>query len=274
MNEFIIVDIETPYSLFPEDGIREISAIAVSSYRIVDKLHLAKIIDPIKYEEGCGAGLEAIEENKVLKDKFKEFIEKYRWPLVAHNAPFDRRFLCYWGWIDENYPMYCSLCAIRREKPGLRSYSLSAILNELGNSQEQKHTALKDTEDLLDVLKTIKPTQWQPIGYRDQYNPEYEKQLREERRQRITQANDNRVSNIFNGKKIVFTGKMIGNRTEMMEYAAKHGADVADSISKRTDILVVGEDPGSKLAKAQALSIKVISEHDFWAIIKCGISDR
>ena len=54
----------------------------------------------------------------------------------------------------------------------------------------------------------------------------------------------------------------------MMELAIKYGATTADSVSIKTDLLVVGENAGSKLSKAQSLGIKIISEIEFWDLIK------
>ena len=71
-----------------------------------------------------------------------------------------------------------------------------------------------------------------------------------------------------NGKRIVFTGDMIKDRIEMREIAIKYGAISIDSVSKKTDILVVGENAGSKLAKAQKIGINIINEKEFWDIIK------
>jgi DNA ligase (NAD+) len=39
-----------------------------------------------------------------------------------------------------------------------------------------------------------------------------------------------------------------------------HGGKVTDSISKKTDYLVVGDSPGSKLGKAQQLGVQILDE--------------
>ena len=44
------------------------------------------------------------------------------------------------------------------------------------------------------------------------------------------------------------------------------GGSVSGSVSKNTDVVLVGEDAGSKLAKAQALGIKIINEQEFRAL--------
>ena len=265
MADFTLIDIETPFSLFVEDGIRELAAVAVSNGTVVDQLHLAIITDQEKYKEGYGAGLEAIESNKAYRLEFQSFLMKYNYPLVAHYASFEKRFLSYWNWIDESQTLYCSLRAIRKSNPGLSSYKLSSLLQTFGIDRAQTHTAYQDVLDLLELLRLTKPQYWLPVGY--DYDPEYEKQLKEERSRRFIEARNNPLSSLLEGKKVVFTGKMEGSRTEMMEIAVRHGGAVADSVSKKTDLLVVGEDAGSKLSKAIALDIKIISERDFWKLV-------
>lgn len=57
----------------------------------------------------------------------------------------------------------------------------------------------------------------------------------------------------------VITGTLPKPREEVKEMIEKAGGKVSSSVSKNTDYLVVGEDPGSKLAKAKALGVKTIS---------------
>lgn len=45
------------------------------------------------------------------------------------------------------------------------------------------------------------------------------------------------------------------------------GAKVTNSVSKHTDYLIVGADPGSKLAKAQALGVEIVDEEGFWRLL-------
>ncbi len=76
----------------------------------------------------------------------------------------------------------------------------------------------------------------------------------------IEQKNDSKIS----GLSIVFTGKFSTmSRAEAKDKAERMGAKVLSSISNKTDLLVAGEESGSKLTKARDLNIKVIDENDW-----------
>ncbi len=81
----------------------------------------------------------------------------------------------------------------------------------------------------------------------------------------------NEVSDLgsaLEGKKILFTGTLSRPRDEYRRMAESQGANVASSVSKALDYLVVGENPGSKLAKAQALGITILDETAFMALLQ------
>jgi DNA ligase (NAD+) len=68
----------------------------------------------------------------------------------------------------------------------------------------------------------------------------------------------------WDGKSVVFTGALTSmTRQEAADQVTARGARVAGSISKKTDYLVVGADPGSKWEKAQAFGVTVLTEQDF-----------
>jgi NAD-dependent DNA ligase len=72
------------------------------------------------------------------------------------------------------------------------------------------------------------------------------------------------AENPFKGKKVVVTGTMkTMDRKEISARLAELGATVVDSVSAKTDILVVGEKAGSKLAKAESLGITIMTEDEF-----------
>ncbi|MGZ5305643.1 MAG: NAD-dependent DNA ligase LigA [Actinomycetota bacterium] len=66
------------------------------------------------------------------------------------------------------------------------------------------------------------------------------------------------------GKTIVLTGTMATmSREEGTKLAQEAGARVSSSVSKKTDFVVAGQTPGSKLAKAETLGVEVIDEAEF-----------
>ncbi|MDP2913594.1 MAG: NAD-dependent DNA ligase LigA [Candidatus Omnitrophota bacterium] len=73
------------------------------------------------------------------------------------------------------------------------------------------------------------------------------------------------------GKTVVITGALKSfSRGEAEDLVRISGGKASSSVSKDTDFLVVGEDPGSKLGKARALGIKVISEEEFKNILEAA----
>ncbi len=75
-------------------------------------------------------------------------------------------------------------------------------------------------------------------------------------------------SSILDGKTFVFTGTLptLG-RMEAEDMARAHGAHVANTVSKKTDYVVVGADPGSKAEKAGQLGVTLLNEAEFLALI-------
>jgi len=71
-------------------------------------------------------------------------------------------------------------------------------------------------------------------------------------------------SDKFAGKSFVFTGGL-ANRTreEAGEIVQQHGGKVSGTVSKKTDYVVVGTDPGSKYDKAKELGVTILSENEF-----------
>ncbi len=71
-------------------------------------------------------------------------------------------------------------------------------------------------------------------------------------------------SNAFAGKTFVLTGTLTSfSREQAEEKIINFGGKTSSSVSKKTDYVVVGENPGSKLAKAQSLGIKILNENEF-----------
>jgi len=66
------------------------------------------------------------------------------------------------------------------------------------------------------------------------------------------------------GKSFVFTGSLANrSREEAGELVIQHGGKVSSSVSKKTDYVVVGTDPGSKYDKAKELGVTILTEAEF-----------
>lgn len=73
------------------------------------------------------------------------------------------------------------------------------------------------------------------------------------------------------GKTIVVTGTLATfGRSEIEEVIRNHGGKAGSSVSKNTDYLVVGSDPGSKLQKAQAIGVRILNEAEFKQLLEMG----
>ncbi len=71
------------------------------------------------------------------------------------------------------------------------------------------------------------------------------------------------------GKTYVLTGTLSGiTRDEAKQKLQALGAKVSGSVSKKTTAVIAGEKAGSKLAKAEALGVKVLSEQDLMELLK------
>jgi len=70
------------------------------------------------------------------------------------------------------------------------------------------------------------------------------------------------------GLKFVVTGTLIKyKRDEIEKLIVKNGGEVSSSVSKKTDYVLAGENAGSKLEKAEALGVQVISEEEFGELL-------
>lgn len=76
-------------------------------------------------------------------------------------------------------------------------------------------------------------------------------------------------SDSLSGKTIVVTGSLQQfTRESIKEFILQHGGTPSGSVSKKTDFLVAGESPGSKLAKAKSLGIPVLTEQDLLQTVR------
>ena len=74
---------------------------------------------------------------------------------------------------------------------------------------------------------------------------------------------------IFSGKTVVVTGSLGDlTRDEAWEEIRKRGGKITETVSKKTGLLIVGEEPGSKVIKAQKLGVEIMEAKEFLKKIK------
>ncbi|KIL48167.1 NAD-dependent DNA ligase LigA [Jeotgalibacillus soli] len=117
-------------------------------------------------------------------------------------------------------------------------------IHEIGDKMAASIVLYFDNEDVRELLAELKE-----VGVNLTYKGP--------RLQKVTDTN----SPLY-GKIIVLTGKLVQlTRNDAKEKIESLGGKVTGSVSKKTDLLIAGEDAGSKLSKAQELGIEIWDEN-------------
>ncbi len=87
----------------------------------------------------------------------------------------------------------------------------------------------------------------------------------------VQQKNISHANKPLEGLTFVITGTLKNyTRTGITELLTKYGGKVSSALSGKTDYLIAGENPGSKLQKAERLHVRIIDEDELEKIIKKG----
>lgn len=131
-----------------------------------------------------------------------------------------------------------------------RRYS---TLNEIANASEEELTAVPEVgPQIADSVYTF---------FRQDENLKVIKRLKEAGLN--MQEEHETVEQTLAGQTFVLTGGLESlTREQATEKIERLGGRVSSSVSSKTDYMVAGEDPGSKLAKARALGVPVIGERE------------
>lgn len=84
----------------------------------------------------------------------------------------------------------------------------------------------------------------------------------------ITFSETEKAEGVFSGKVVVLTGSLTAyKRSEAQALIEERGGEVSSTVSKAVNLVVAGEDAGSKLAKAEKLGIEIIDEAAFTKLL-------
>ncbi len=82
---------------------------------------------------------------------------------------------------------------------------------------------------------------------------------------------DESTPRTLEGRTIVVTGSLVDfSRDGAREAILARGGKAASSVSKKTDFVVVGENPGSKAEKAEQLGVAILDEDQFKDLLEHG----
>ena len=268
------------------------------------------LINPEEYFDPFNISIHGITEEMVEgKPTFPEAWEKYIKPLIsqdtviiAHNAGFDMsvlRHTC--DKYNMQYPQFKYLCTRILSKnyyENLNSYALSVVAEHLGIEFEHH----KSNEDALVCAKIYLDIE---SKYKDLELDEFCKELRvrigimtsneykacETKHHKISSHDIKEIkadnedkfdeTHIFFNKQVVFTGTLCMPRKEAMQHVVNIGGKVADSVTKKTNFLILGvqdlrqlngKKKSSKIIKAESLiekgqDLEIIDEDEFLRLI-------
>jgi DNA ligase (NAD+) len=81
---------------------------------------------------------------------------------------------------------------------------------------------------------------------------------------KIEKIETQKASGKLSGKTFVLTGTLFGMSRDLAKQKIRVlGGQVSESVSKETDFVIAGENPGSKVSKAQSFGVKILTETEF-----------
>jgi DNA ligase (NAD+) len=205
------------------------------------------------------------------------------------------------GWVNDPADVYFLTRDQLEELPGFQERSIDNLLGSIEGSKDRPiwrllvalnvrhvggHVAqvlarafpsidlvTAATEEEVDAVEEIGPEIARSVSewFRDPENLALVEKLRTAGVRMQDEPEPERPEGPLTGSSIVLTGGLESvSRDEATALAEEAGAKVASTVSKKTAFVVAGENPGSKLAKAEQLGVEVIDEKEFLVRIGRG----
>lgn len=281
-SDYVVIDLETTGFSPTFDSIIEIAAIRYRNDNPVDKF--SSLINPgfnipINIQNLTGIKDEDVSDCPIINDVISEYVDFIGNDIIiGHNVGFDINFINknFKKGLDNNYINTVRIS--HKLNPTLESHSLSS-LKDLYKIEALSHRALGDCESTALVFQRMKAEILSNSSYE-----EFKKLFRNKTATTLkmsdikTDSTEFDEDNFFFNKKTVFTGKLERyTRKEAAQLVVDLGGMVSNTISSKTDVLVVGDmDYSSALAgritskhkkatelQQQGSNITIMSESDF-----------
>lgn len=136
----------------------------------------------------------------------------------------------------------------------------------LGSLEKIKSVPIEELEKIRDVGPKVSESIYK--WFREKRNLEFLQKLKKAGI-KIIKEKERKTNPEIKDKNFVFTGTLEKlSREEAEELVRELGGDASSAVSKETDFVVAGSEPGSKYDKAQKLGVKIIDEKEFLKMIK------
>lgn len=166
---------------------------------------------------------------------------------------------------SKNNDLVKLLCALNIPLVGKKTATVLAkhysSLDDIINASEEELSSLEDVGE----ITSKKITEY----FKDESNISIINQLKEMNVNTLSTFKKEEVKdNFFKNKKFVLTGTLSISRDEMITKLESFGAISSSSVTKKTDFVLVGTNPGSKYDKAVSLNVKIYNEEEINKLIE------
>jgi len=134
-----------------------------------------------------------------------------------------------------------------------------------GSLEKIKKASLEELQKIMDVGPVVAKSIYE--WFSQKRNLEFLEKLKKVGVEIIIEAKPKQQ--ILKGKTFVLTGSLeTMTREEAKEKIRLLGGEISESVSKKTDFVIVSKEPGSKFEKAKKLGVKTINEQEFLDLIR------
>ncbi|MDD5136915.1 MAG: NAD-dependent DNA ligase LigA [Candidatus Omnitrophica bacterium] len=140
------------------------------------------------------------------------------------------------------------------------------LANHFGSIEKLEHASKEELADIPEMGPVMAESVYNFFQNRE--NAKILKKLKDAGL-KLTQVLRKASAGPLFGKTVVITGSLkYFSRSAAEEAVRAAGGDPSSSVSKNTDFVIAGEDPGSKFDKARSLGVKIIGEEEFKRLLK------